>query len=154
MLFAWMVVYFALWNGVTDTRKFVYFCSLFPYFLISVFLIRSITLPGAIIGIKYYLTPNVTTLLEDVTLWKDAGTQVLFSFGIGFGTLFALGSHNKFHHNCYRDAFIMCFINAGTSIVMGLAIFSCLGYMAYVAGKEIEQIVKPGVGLIFVALPG
>lgn len=55
-------------------------------------------------GISFYLTPNMTKLMEP-TVWKDAGTQVFYSYGVGFGTLIALGSHNKWSHNCYRLVF-------------------------------------------------
>uniref|UniRef100_A0A915ES23 Transporter n=1 Tax=Ditylenchus dipsaci TaxID=166011 RepID=A0A915ES23_9BILA len=152
MMASWVVVYFALWKGITQARKFVYFCALFPYCLLIVLLIRGLTLPGAMTGISYYLTPNLTKLTE-ATVWKDAGTQVFYSYGVGFGTLIALGSHNKFNHNCYRDAFIMCGINGSTSILAGFAIFSILGYMSVVANKHISEIVKPGVGLAFLAYP-
>ncbi|CAD5210387.1 unnamed protein product [Bursaphelenchus okinawaensis] len=152
MIIAWVIVYFALWKGITQARKFVYFCALFPYFLIVVLLIRGLTLPGALTGISFYLTPNITKLAEPA-VWKDAGTQVFYSYGVGFGTLIALGSHNKFNHNCYRDAVIMCFINGSTSILAGLAVFSILGYMSVVAEKDIAEIVKPGVGLAFLAYP-
>ncbi|KAI1713828.1 sodium:neurotransmitter symporter family domain-containing protein [Ditylenchus destructor] len=144
MAASWVVVYFALWKGITQARKFVYFCALFPYCLLFVLLIRGLTLPGAWTGISFYLTPNITKLAEP-TVWKDAGTQVFYSYGVGFGTLIALGSHNKFNHNCYRDAFIMCGINGSTSILAGFAVFSILGYMSVVANKNIADIVKPGV---------
>uniref|UniRef100_A0A158R4M9 Transporter n=1 Tax=Syphacia muris TaxID=451379 RepID=A0A158R4M9_9BILA len=152
MLFSWILVYFALWKGITKARKFVYFCAIFPYFLLAILLIRGLTLPGAYEGIKFYITPNIT-VLTDATVWKDAGTQVFYSYGLGFGTLIALGSHNKFHHNCFRDAFLMCFINGSTSILAGFAVFSVLGYMSYKTLKPIDQIVKGGVGLTFQAYP-
>nr|CAD2199989.1 unnamed protein product [Meloidogyne enterolobii] len=152
MFLSWVIVYFALWKGITQARKFVYFCAIFPYFLIVVLLIRGLTLPGAMTGISFYLTPNLTKLTE-TTVWKDAGTQVFYSYGVGFGTLIALGSHNKFTHNCYRDAIVMCFINGMTSILAGFAIFSILGFMSTVAAKPIAEIVKPGVGLAFLAYP-
>ena len=47
----------------------------------------------------------------------------------------------------------MCFINGSTSILAGFAIFSILGYMSFVAQKDIDTIVKPGVGLAFLAYP-
>lgn len=47
----------------------------------------------------------------------------------------------------------MCFINGSTSILAGLAVFSILGYMSEVAQKDIAEIVKPGVGLAFLAYP-
>ncbi|CAJ0921243.1 unnamed protein product, partial [Mesorhabditis belari] len=152
MALSWVIVYFALWKGITNARKFVYFCALFPYFIIIVLLLRGLTLPGAGTGIYYYLTPNVTKLME-TTVWKDAGTQVFYSYGVGFGTLIALGSHNKFNHNCFRDAIAMCFINGGTSILASFAIFGILGFMSVTSGKPIDQIVKPGVGLAFLAYP-
>ena len=55
--------------------QFVYFCALFPYFLIAVLLLRGLTLPGAWTGVYNYLKPNMTRL-ADTTVWKDAGTQV------------------------------------------------------------------------------
>ncbi|RCN49376.1 Sodium:neurotransmitter symporter family protein [Ancylostoma caninum] len=152
MFLAWLIVYFALWKGITQARKFVYFCALFPYFLLFVLLIRGLTLEGAGRGIYYYLKPNLTRL-SDTTVWKDAGTQVFYSYGVGFGALIALGSHNKFNHNCFRDAFVMCVINGSTSILAGFVVFSILGYMSVVAQKDIADIVKPGVGLAFLAYP-
>lgn len=148
----WIIIYFVLWKGITQARKFVYFCALSPYILITILLARGLTLPGAWSGIKFYLKPNVTKLLEP-TVWKDAGTQVFYSYGVGFGTLIALGSHNRFNHNCFRDGFIMCFINGSTSILAGFAVFSVLGYMSVIAKKNIENIVKPGPGLAFLAYP-
>ncbi|CAL2034844.1 unnamed protein product [Caenorhabditis brenneri] len=152
MAAAWLIVYFALWKGITQARKFVYFCALFPYVLIFVLLVRGLTLEGAADGIYFYLKPNTTRLL-DTAVWKDAGTQVFYSYGVGFGALIALGSHNKFDHNCFKDAITMCFINGCTSITAGFAVFSILGYMSHVAQKDIAEIVKPGVGLAFLAYP-
>uniref|UniRef100_A0A8L8Q7N2 Transporter n=1 Tax=Heligmosomoides polygyrus TaxID=6339 RepID=A0A8L8Q7N2_HELPZ len=152
LFFTWVIVYFALWKGITKARKFVYFCALFPYILIIVLLARGLTLEGAGTGIYYYLKPNLTRL-ADTTVWKDAGTQVFYSYGVGFGALIALGSHNKFNHNCFRDGIIMCFINGGTSILAGFVVFSILGYMSVIAQKDIAEIVKPGVGLAFLAYP-
>ncbi|KAI6198198.1 Sodium-and chloride-dependent creatine transporter 1 [Aphelenchoides besseyi] len=149
---AWLIVYVAMCRGITHAQKFVYFCAAFPYLVIAVLLGRSLFLDGAMEGITYYLKPKLERLL-DITVWKDAGTQVFYSYGVGFGTLIALGSHNKFTHNCYRDAILMCFINGGTSILAGFAIFSVIGFMSYSTCKPIESVVKGGPGLAFLVYP-
>ena len=104
----------------------MYFTATFPYVLITILLVRAVTLPGAAEGIKYYLLPDWSKLKEGkvrqfiivvvVTpetqmidaikpfcqVWLDAATQVFFSYTIGQGVMIALGSFNKFNHNCYR----------------------------------------------------
>uniref|UniRef100_A0A8C4YLY6 Transporter n=1 Tax=Gopherus evgoodei TaxID=1825980 RepID=A0A8C4YLY6_9SAUR len=124
LLFAWVICYFCIWKGVKSTGKVVYFTATFPYLM-----------------------------LADPQVWMDAGTQIFFSYAICQGCLTALGSYNKYNNNCYRDCFMLCFLNSATSFVAGFAIFSVLGFMAQEQGVPISEVAESGPGLAFIAYP-
>ena len=58
LLLAWIIVYCALWKGVKSTGKVVWVTAIAPYIILFCLLIRGVTLDGADLGIKYYLTPQ------------------------------------------------------------------------------------------------
>ncbi|KAL3058717.1 hypothetical protein OYC64_010800 [Pagothenia borchgrevinki] len=152
LLLSWIICYFCVWKGVKSTGKVVYFTATFPYLMLVVLLVRGLTLPGAINGIKFYLYPDPSRL-SDPQVWMDAGTQIFYSYAICIGCLTALGSYNKYDNNCYKDCVYLCLLNSGTSFVAGFAIFSALGFMAYEQNTDVSKVAESGPGLAFIAYP-
>ncbi|XP_033993486.1 LOW QUALITY PROTEIN: sodium- and chloride-dependent GABA transporter 2-like [Trematomus bernacchii] len=141
LLLSWIICYFCIWKGIKATGKVVYVTATFPVVMLIVMLIRGLTLPGALTGIRYYLYPDLTRL-TDPQVWMDAGSQVLFSYCICVGTLQAMGSYNKYNNNCYKDTFALCTLNSLTSFVAGFAVFSVLGFMSHELGVDISTVAE------------
>ncbi|XP_055935396.1 sodium- and chloride-dependent GABA transporter 2-like [Argiope bruennichi] len=152
LILGWVVIYFIIWKGLNESGKLIYVTATFPYVILVILLIRGVTLEGAGDGILYFVQPRWEKLLEP-KVWVAAGTQVFFTFGIGFGSVVNLGSYNKFTHNFYRDSIFICILNPLTSILAGVVIFSVLGYMANVQGVLVDEVVKSGPGLAFLTYP-
>nr|XP_054757024.1 sodium- and chloride-dependent betaine transporter-like [Lytechinus pictus] len=143
MFLAWFICYLCICKGVKTSGKVVYFTAPFPYILLTILLVRAVTLPNALEGIIYYLKPDITRL-SDSQVWMDAATQIFFSYSLGHGVLIALGSYNRHKHNFIRDSLIFTAANSGTSLYAGFVIFAVLGFMAGQQGVNVSVVAKSG----------
>ncbi|XP_060687951.1 sodium- and chloride-dependent neutral and basic amino acid transporter B(0+)-like [Hemiscyllium ocellatum] len=154
LLLAWLIVGAALSKGIKSSGKMVYFTATFPYMVLTILLIRGMTLEGASKGIEFYIgSQSDFSRLADAEVWKDAATQIFFSISVGWGSLVTLSSYNKFHNNCYRDTIVVCVVNCATSVFAGFVIFSILGHMAHIQDKPVSEVAQSGFGLVFIAYP-
>ncbi|XP_032717725.1 inactive sodium-dependent neutral amino acid transporter B(0)AT3 [Lontra canadensis] len=126
---SWAVVYLCVIRGIETTGKAIYFTALFPYLVLTIFLIRGLTLPGAVRGLIYLFTPNVRTL-RNPRVWLDAATQIFFSLSLAFGGHIAFASYNPPRYNCEKDAVTIALVNSMTSLYASIAVFSVLGFKA------------------------
>uniref|UniRef100_A0A8C4FCR5 Transporter n=1 Tax=Dicentrarchus labrax TaxID=13489 RepID=A0A8C4FCR5_DICLA len=127
---AWCVVYICFIKGIESMGKAVYVTATFPYLVLTIFLVRALTLPGATDGLVYLFTPDVSPILKNPQVWLDAATQIFFSLSVAFGGLIAFSSYNSERNNCERDAVLVGVINSATSLYASISIFSILGFKA------------------------
>lgn len=152
LLAAWVLVDICLAKGIKSSGKAVYFTAFFPYLVLTILLVRGVTLEGASDGIIYYLKPDWSQLAEP-RVWKEAAVQIFFSLSPCWGGLITLASYNKFHNNCLFDAILVSILDCVTSVFAGLVIFSIIGYMANELQQSVEQVAADGPGLAFVLYP-
>ncbi|XP_060076986.1 sodium- and chloride-dependent glycine transporter 1-like [Ylistrum balloti] len=149
---AWVLVAICLAKGIKTSGKAVYFTAFFPYIVLLILLVRSLTLDGSVDGIVYYITPQWDKLLS-ARVWGDAAVQIFFSLSPCWGGLITLASYNKFHNNTLSDAVIVSVLDSVTSVFAGMVIFSIIGYMAKELDQPIDQVASEGAGLAFVVYP-
>ncbi|KAM3614300.1 uncharacterized protein V6R79_012421 [Siganus canaliculatus] len=126
---AWLILYVCFIRGIETIGKAIYITVTFPYLVLTIFLVRALTLSGATDGLIYLFTPNWETL-KNPTVWLDAATQIFFSLSLAFGGLIAFSSYNAQKNNCERDTLIVGLVNSFTSLYASIPIFAILGFKA------------------------
>lgn len=118
---------------------------LMPSLFVMMFLImvRSITLPGAVEGIKYLLVPDFSKIDGNVML--AALGQVFFSLSLGMGVIITYGSYLSKDENLPQSAFTIPFIDTGIALMAGLTVLPAV----FAFGLAPDQ----GPGLLFITLP-
>jgi len=152
MALTWLAIYFILRKGVRNVSKVVLITVPLPMILLVVLLIRGLTLPGAMEGIRYYLTPDFSKL-ADPAIWLRAYGQIFFTLSLASGVMIAYGSFRSRKAEVTNSALIIGLANCGTSFLAGFAVFSMLGYLAQIQGLPVPDVTASGTGLAFVAYP-
>jgi len=145
----WLIIYRGVQKGVELANK-IFMPLLFVLTALLVF--WSLTLEGAMVGIRAYLTPDFSKL-SNPRVWIDAYSQIFFTLSLGFGIMIAYASYLPKKSDITRYALMTGFINSGYSIFAGVAVFSVLGFMAVSEQKPISDVVSQSIGLAFVAYP-
>jgi NSS family neurotransmitter:Na+ symporter len=154
LIIVWFAIFFILYKGVQRIGKVVALTVPIPTILLIILAIRGLTLPGAIDGISYYLTPDFSKL-GDVNVWLAAYGQVFFSFSLAQGIMITYASFLKKKSDLTNNAFIVALADAGTSFLAGFAVFSVVGYLAMSKGIGINALADQiaGPNLTFITYP-
>ncbi len=154
LIAVWFSIFFILYKGVKRIGKIVALTVPIPTILLIILTIRGLTLPGAMEGISYYLTPDFSKL-GDVNVWLAAYAQVFFSFSLAQGIMITYASFLKKKSDLTNNAFIVALADAGTSFLAGFAVFSVVGYLAMSQGIGIDALGSQiaGPNLTFITYP-
>jgi NSS family neurotransmitter:Na+ symporter len=154
LIVVWLCVFLILYKGVSRIGKVVAITVPLPTILLIILTIRGLTLPGALDGISYYLTPDFSRL-GDVNVWLSAYAQVFFSLSIAQGIMITYASFLKKKSDITNNAFIISLADAGTSFLAGFTVFSVVGYLAKTQGISIPELGLriAGPNLTFITYP-
>ena len=148
----WISIFIILYKGVSRIGKVVAITVPLPTILLIILTIRGLTLPGALDGVSYYLTPDFSKLLH-ADVWLAAYAQVFFSLSLAQGILITYASFLKKKSDVTNNAFITSLADAGTSFLAGFTVFSVVGYLALLKGVSIESLGIAGPYLTFITYP-
>ncbi|MCM3236303.1 sodium-dependent transporter [Heyndrickxia oleronia] len=135
-----IVISFGIQNGIEKANKYM-MPILFIFFIILV--IRSITLDGALEGIRFFLYPDFSKITAESILY--ALGQSFFSLAVGFSCMVTYSSYLKKDVSIPASAFSVVWMNIFVSLLAGLAIFP----VVFAFGLEPAG----GPGLLFNVLP-
>jgi NSS family neurotransmitter:Na+ symporter len=154
LISVWLCIFLILYKGVNRIGKIVIISVPLPWILLILLTIRGVTLPGAIEGLSYYLTPNFASL-TNVNVWLAAYAQVFFSIGVAQGIMITYASFLKKKSDITNNAFIIALADSGTSFLAGFAVFSVVGYLAMSQGIGIQELGSniAGPSLTFITYP-
>lgn len=144
VIVGFLVCSFGLQRGLERVSKVMMVCLLG---LIIVLAIHSISLPGAIEGVKFYLLPNLENAhkvgLSSVIM--AAMNQSFFTLSLGIGAMEIFGSYMSDEFTLGGEAVQIAALDTFVAIVSGLIIFPACFSFGVAADK--------GPSLIFVTLP-
>lgn len=150
MIIGGIVIYRGVTKGIEKVNRI-----LVPSLLgiLILLMIRSLTLPGAFEGIKYFFTPDLNIIL-DYKIWLNALTQNAWDTGAGWGLILTYAIYMKKREDITLNAALIGFGNNAVSLIAGITIFSTV--FALNTGDAMSQISTSGpanTGLTFIYLP-
>ncbi|MBR4841655.1 MAG: sodium-dependent transporter [Bacteroidaceae bacterium] len=142
-----LIIVFGVRKGIERMSKIMITVL---FFIMVLVLVRSLTLPGAIEGVRYMLVPDFSKVTADTCI--SAMGQAFFSLSIGCGTILTYASYVHKDENILVSSGWISVFDTIFAIIAGLAIIPAVYAIAYLNGVKPD--VSAGPGLVFITLPG
>lgn len=144
VLLSFFICSLGLQKGVERITKAMMSCL---FLILLILCIRSVTLPGASEGLRFYLIPDFARFTENGvgnTIFAAMG-QAFFTLSLGIGAMAIFGSYIGKGRTLTGETINICLLDTLVAFLAGLIIFpSCFAF-----GVDPGQ----GPGLVFITLP-
>ena len=144
----WIIVKKGIAGGIEKCSKVI---TPLLIILMIVFMVNSLRLKGAVIGLNALFTPDFDKILNP-SIWVAAYAQVFFSTTLAVGVMIAYGSYIPEKWDIVNSSFITVLANASFDIISGITVFSTLGYLVNSIGSDFNSFGN-GAGIAFIAFP-
>ncbi|XP_070414326.1 orphan sodium- and chloride-dependent neurotransmitter transporter NTT5-like isoform X11 [Equus przewalskii] len=143
---AWFLLFLIMITGLKVSIPMLIFSVFLLYILLLCLFIRSLFLEGAIASLRRMVTIELSAWAS-LDLWRQAGSHVLYSLGLGMGTIINLSSCKTGGSNYAQVASLMALVNLVTSLLATSIIFIVLGFWAATSGhacveKGVSKLMK------------
>jgi neurotransmitter:Na+ symporter, NSS family len=146
LLCIWLITYFVLSRGIKTLSKVLLITVPIPFILVVVLAIRSISMPGGVEGLEYFLKPNLSKIVS-IDVWTAAAGQVILSLSLGMGQMVAYSSMKKEGSSSLKPAFSLIAGDFMFSLFAGIAVFATFGAMQFNLGLPMEVTEEAAKGL-------
>ena len=152
LFIVWVAIYLVIRKGTKAIGPVSKYVMIIAWVSLMILVFRGLTLPGAVKGLNYYLSPDFSQL-GHLDLWFAAFSQIAFTLSLGMAGMYAYGSFIKKKGDVNNNAFITGFGNCATSFFAGFAVFSVVGFIMQSLSIPVEEVSISSVGLAFVTWP-
>ena len=148
VLVAFALLSFDLQKGPERVTK-VMMCGLLV--LLIVLAVRSVILPGAGEGLRFYLIPDFSAITGEIIV--KAMNQAFFTLSVGMGGMAIFGSYIEKERSLMGEAILVIILDTFVAVIAGLIIFpACFSY-----GLEVTSgpsLLFDTMAAVFLNMPG
>jgi len=117
--------------------------------MLLVLTIFVLTLPNALIGVKYYLIPDISKITPEVV--NAAMGQAFFSLSLGMGILITYGSYASKRESISGSAKMVALLDTSVAFFAGLLILPAI--FSFNPATNTDELSSSSVSLVFTFLP-
>ena len=161
ILLAFMVICFFIVAGGVDSgiEKFNKIGMPALFVMLVIIIIRSLTLPNAVEGLKFMFVPGYAVkggFIESapnlVAVLGTAGGQMFFSLSLAMGAMITYGSYLGKEENLVKNSGIIVFADTLVALLAGVAVIPAAVANGINNGIPVNEISLGGPKLLFVTL--